>query len=95
VKDTGVGLTEEEKEKIFARFYRVDDARNHEAGGVGLGLNIAEYIVRNHGGRIKIDSVPNKGGTFTVVLPKTGNYKQETKKSHNMLDDDINDKAAV
>ncbi|MEG0075545.1 MAG: HAMP domain-containing sensor histidine kinase [Eubacterium sp.] len=70
VKDTGIGLTEEEKKKIFSRFYRVDDARNREKGGVGLGLNIADMIVKQHNGKIKIDSVPNEGSTFTIVLPR-------------------------
>lgn len=71
VKDTGVGLTEEAKKKIFSRFYRVDDARNREKGGVGLGLSIADMIVKQHNGKIKIDSVPDQGSTFTILLPKT------------------------
>ena len=81
VKDTGIGLTEEEKAKVFSRFYRVDDARNRETGGVGLGLNIADYIVKKHNGKIKIDSVPNKGSTFSIVLPRT-NQKPDSKKSN-------------
>jgi signal transduction histidine kinase len=81
VKDTGIGLTEEEKAKVFSRFYRVDDARNRATGGVGLGLNIADYIVKKHNGKIKIDSIPNKGSTFTIILPRT-NQKQEVKKNH-------------
>ncbi|MBI4856024.1 MAG: sensor histidine kinase [Acetobacterium woodii] len=81
VKDTGIGLTEEEKAKVFSRFYRVDDARNRETGGVGLGLNIADYIVKKHNGKIKIDSVPNKGSTFSIVLPKT-NQKPDSKKNN-------------
>ncbi|MDP2842780.1 MAG: ATP-binding protein [Acetobacterium sp.] len=80
VKDTGIGLTEEDKAKVFSRFYRVDDARNRETGGVGLGLNIADYIVKKHNGKIKIDSIPNKGSTFSIYLPKT-NQKPDSKKS--------------
>ncbi len=79
VKDTGIGLTDEEKAKVFSRFYRVDDARNRETGGVGLGLNIADYIVKKHNGKIKIESIPNKGSTFSIILPKT-NQKQDLKK---------------
>lgn len=86
VKDTGVGLTEEEKTKVFSRFYRVDDARNRESGGVGLGLNIADFIVKKHGGKIRIDSIPNKGSTFSIVLPRT-NLKQESKKNSQRVDD--------
>lgn len=81
VKDTGIGLTDEEKAKVFSRFYRVDDARNRETGGVGLGLNIADYIVKKHNGKIKIDSIPNKGSTFSIVLPKT-NQKPDIKKTN-------------
>lgn len=70
VSDTGIGLSEDAKRKIFSRFYRVDDARNREKGGLGLGLNIADMIVKQHGGTIKIDSEEEKGSTFTIVLPK-------------------------
>ena len=70
VKDTGVGLSPEDQKKIFSRFYRVDDARNRESGGFGLGLNIADMAVKHHGGRIKLQSVPDEGSTFTIVLPK-------------------------
>ncbi len=70
VKDTGVGLSPEDQKKIFSRFYRVDDARNRESGGFGLGLNIADMAVKHHGGRIKLQSVPDEGSTFTIILPK-------------------------
>jgi signal transduction histidine kinase len=79
VKDNGVGLTDEEKAKVFSRFYRVDDARNRESGGAGLGLNIADFIVKKHGGKIKIESTPNEGSVFSIILPRT-NIKQEIKK---------------
>ncbi|KNZ42705.1 sensor histidine kinase [Acetobacterium bakii] len=85
VKDTGIGLTEEEKAKVFSRFYRVDDARNRETGGVGLGLNIADFIVKKHGGKIKIESVANKGSTFSILLPRP-NLKQDTKKNNHKID---------
>ncbi|WKY46763.1 ATP-binding protein [Eubacteriaceae bacterium ES3] len=80
VRDTGIGLTEEEKAKVFSRFYRVDDGRNRATGGVGLGLNIADYIVKSHGGKIKIDSTPNVGSVFSIVLPKNSS-KPETRKN--------------
>ncbi|MEG2651493.1 MAG: HAMP domain-containing sensor histidine kinase, partial [Eubacterium sp.] len=70
VHDTGVGLSEEDQKKIFSRFYRVDNARHRESGGVGLGLNIAAVIVKQHNGKIKIDSTIDVGSTFTIVLPK-------------------------
>jgi len=69
VQDTGIGIPREEQEKIFKRFYRVDKSRSKETGGVGLGLNIAEWIAQAHHGRIKVNSELNKGSTFTVYLP--------------------------
>lgn len=75
VSDTGIGLSEEDQKKIFSRFYRVDDARNREKGGVGLGLNIADVIVKQHSGRITIQSELNVGSTFSIVLPKSGKTK--------------------
>ena len=69
IKDTGIGIPKEEQEKIFERFYRTDKSRSRETGGVGLGLSIAEWIVRAHHGRIEVESELNKGSTFTVYLP--------------------------
>ena len=69
VQDAGIGIPREEQEKIFKRFYRVDKSRSKETGGVGLGLNIAEWIAQAHHGRIKVNSELNKGSTFTVYLP--------------------------
>jgi heavy metal sensor kinase len=69
IKDTGIGIPKEEQEKIFKRFYRMDKSRSRETGGVGLGLSIAEWIVRAHHGGIEVDSELNKGSTFTVYLP--------------------------
>jgi heavy metal sensor kinase len=69
VKDTGVGISREEQEKIFKRFYRVDKSRSRETGGVGLGLSIAGWIVQAHHGRIEVQSELNRGSTFTVSLP--------------------------
>lgn len=69
IKDTGIGIPKEEQEKIFKRFYRVDKSRSKETGGVGLGLNIAEWIAQAHHGWIEVNSELNKGSTFTVYLP--------------------------
>jgi heavy metal sensor kinase len=66
--DTGIGIPEEEQEKIFKRFYRVDKSRSKETGGVGLGLSIVEWIVHAHQGRIEVDSKLNQGSTFTVYF---------------------------
>jgi heavy metal sensor kinase len=69
VGDTGVGIPKQEQEKIFQRFYRVDKSRSRETGGSGLGLSIAEWIVRAHKGKIEVVSEPDKGSTFMVHLP--------------------------
>jgi signal transduction histidine kinase len=69
IKDTGIGIPKEEREKIFKRFYCVDKSRSRETGGVGLGLSIAEWIAHVHQGRIEVDSELGQGSTFTVFLP--------------------------
>jgi heavy metal sensor kinase len=69
VKDTGVGIPEQEKDKIFKRFYRVDKSRSRETGGVGLGLSIAQWIAHAHNGGIEVISELDKGSTFIVHLP--------------------------
>jgi heavy metal sensor kinase len=69
VKDTGVGISSEDLPRIFERFFRADKAR-HRSGGAGLGLSIAEWIVRLHGASIDVTSVVDRGTTFTVRFPK-------------------------
>jgi heavy metal sensor kinase len=69
VKDSGVGIPEEEQSKVFERFYRVDKARSRAQGGVGLGLAIAQWIVTQHGGSIGVRSKSGEGATFRVELP--------------------------
>ncbi|HCJ66502.1 MAG TPA: hypothetical protein DHV62_04055 [Elusimicrobia bacterium] len=74
VKDTGVGIPAQEKEKIFDRFYRVDTSLTRETGGFGLGLTISRHIVEAHHGKIWVDSPPpgeSKGSRFCFTLPCT------------------------
>lgn len=68
--DTGIGMDEDEKEKVFERFYRVDETRTKNIEGTGLGLSIAEKIVTLHNGSIEVMSTPDKGTSFTIILPK-------------------------
>lgn len=66
VSDTGIGMTKEEKNRVFERFYRADGSRG--TPGSGLGLSLVHAIVCFYGGRITVDSAPSKGTTFTVSL---------------------------
>jgi heavy metal sensor kinase len=69
VTDTGPGIPPEHQALIFDRFYRVDSGRSRDAGGVGLGLNIARWAVEAHQGRIEVRSEVGQGATFLVYLP--------------------------
>src|SRR5690242_11689409 len=69
ISDHGIGISLEDQKRIFDRFYRTDDARSHTKKGTGLGLAICAWIVEAHHGRIEVQSEPNKGSTFTVLLP--------------------------
>ena len=70
VSDTGIGISEETKEKIFERFYREDKARSRGTGGYGLGLSIAKTIVTDLKGKISVDHNEPKGTKFLIVIPK-------------------------
>ncbi len=67
VSDTGIGIAEEDRNRIFDRFYRADAARNSD--GTGLGLNIVKLIVEGHHGTIMVDSTVGEGSRFSITLP--------------------------
>jgi two-component system sensor histidine kinase SenX3 len=69
VADRGVGIANEELDRIFERFYRVDPARARNTGGTGLGLSIVKHVAASHGGNVEVWSEPGAGSTFTLVLP--------------------------
>lgn len=69
VTDTGIGFSEDHKERLFERFYRVDKGRSRNQGGTGLGLSIVKHIVLLYKGKIAVESTPGKGTTFEILLP--------------------------
>lgn len=71
IEDTGEGIPDSEKERVFERFYRVDDSRARTTGGTGLGLAIAKEAVVMHGGKIEIADGADGGCVFIVILPVT------------------------
>ncbi|MQS96304.1 sensor histidine kinase [Companilactobacillus halodurans] len=77
ISDTGVGISDSDKQKVFGRFYRVDKSRNQSSGGHGLGLAIAKQIVTNHKGNIFVrDNLPH-GSEFVVELPIKKTHKND------------------
>lgn len=70
VTDQGVGIPEEDRERVFERFFRVDEARSRHTGGTGLGLAIVKHTVQNHGGDVRVWSQVDHGSTFTIRLPE-------------------------
>ncbi len=69
VADSGIGIPQEDQERIFERFYRVDKSHSREIGGTGLGLAITRNAILMHRGAIKVYSTPGEGTTFTVRVP--------------------------
>jgi two-component system phosphate regulon sensor histidine kinase PhoR len=69
VKDTGVGIPQEDIPRLFERFYRVDKGRGRKAGGTGLGLAIVKHILQNHDGTIEVSSEIGKGTEFKINIP--------------------------
>jgi signal transduction histidine kinase len=70
IADTGIGISPEDLDRIFARFWRADAARSRSSGGIGVGLTIVKEIVDRHRGEIAVASEQGKGTTFTIRLPR-------------------------
>ncbi|TMC49126.1 MAG: cell wall metabolism sensor histidine kinase WalK [Chloroflexi bacterium] len=70
VADEGIGIAAEERERIFERFFRVDNASARRSQGAGLGLFLVKAVVEAHRGRVWVDSVPGKGSQFNIALPR-------------------------
>lgn len=75
VSDTGYGIPEDMKSKIFDMFTQVKEHANYSHGGLGIGLHIVKQLVELHGGKIALQSEVNKGSTFTISIPKIGRDK--------------------
>lgn len=84
VKDTGCGLAPTEVERIFERLYQVPNGEGGSQQGLGLGLYISRELVQSHGGKIWVESEPDKGSTFSFVIPK----KQPSEDIYVLLVDD-------
>jgi signal transduction histidine kinase len=69
VRDTGYGIAPEYQQRIFERFYQIPLATAGRSSGQGLGLAIVKMIVELHGGQVMVESVPDKGSTFSFTLP--------------------------
>lgn len=78
VTDQGVGIPAGELERIFERFYRVDQSRHRSTGGTGLGLSIVKHVAASHGGDVRVWSVEGQGSTFTLTLPRKTTSTRET-----------------
>jgi signal transduction histidine kinase len=72
VTDRGIGISARDQKRIFEKFVRLETGLVHDVKGAGLGLSLVDQIIRAHGGRIEVSSVPGEGSTFTLVLPVAG-----------------------
>lgn len=70
MKDSGSGIPEEDLPFVFERFYKADKARTRGRSGTGLGLAIVKNIINAHDGYISVNSLPKKGTTFSIILPR-------------------------
>jgi two-component system phosphate regulon sensor histidine kinase PhoR len=89
VADTGIGIPEADRPRVFERFYRVDKARSRELGGTGLGLTIVRHIVEGHGGKVWVEGNRPTGSRFLVTLPVYGEPDAATHRADH-LNKDVN-----
>ena len=80
VSDQGIGIAAPDQQRIFERFYRVDQARSRATGGTGLGLSIVKHVAANHGGEVTLWSSQGQGSTFTLRLPDSAQSSEEARR---------------
>jgi len=85
VIDHGVGIPANDLDRVFERFYRVDQARSRATGGTGLGLSIVRHVATHHGGSVRVSSIEGEGSTFTLTLPSC----QDRSEPEQGRDDDL------
>lgn len=97
VSDTGIGIREEDMDKLFKSFQRLEEKRNRNVEGTGLGLNLTKRLVDLMGGTISVDSVYGKGSTFVVMLPQTvknstpmGNFSERYRQHIDTVEQSVN-----
>ncbi|MGH3782729.1 MAG: sensor histidine kinase [Pseudonocardiaceae bacterium] len=78
VTDRGLGIAAEHQERVFERFFRIDQARSRSTGGTGLGLAIVKHVAANHGGDVQLWSKPATGSTFTLRIPAHSDSRQHS-----------------
>ncbi|HEU5306850.1 MAG TPA: ATP-binding protein, partial [Acidimicrobiia bacterium] len=78
VSDHGIGVPSRDLERIFERFYRVDQARSRDTGGTGLGLAIVRHVAQAHGGDVSVESIEGEGSTFRLRLPLAPDVSRTT-----------------
>jgi two-component system sensor histidine kinase SenX3 len=78
VTDQGIGIPEEDLDRVFERFFRIDPARSRNTGGSGLGLSIVKHVAHNHGGDVRVWSQLGNGSTFTIRLPEASDVTART-----------------
>jgi PAS domain S-box-containing protein len=96
VRDTGIGISEDDQKRLFSRFFRSDDPVVQDAPGTGLGLSITKSLVEMHGGQIWVESTLGEGSTFTFTLPtaqawessRIGDDSERTSKKVLVIEDD-------
>ena len=72
IRDHGAGIAADEQERVFERFYRIEDPMTMRTGGSGLGLHISRQLARAMGGDVRLNSIPGEGSTFVLQLIAEG-----------------------